>query len=85
MLHARGSSSCGCVATRVGRQTSRGIAKLEWPPRWVFPVGAIVAAAVLIVLTACLPYRVRSYVSPTASGLIFGLGLGCSGPGKTRS
>jgi len=69
----------------VDRQTSRGIAKLEWPPRWEFPVGAIVAAAVLIVLTACLPYRVRSCVSPTASGLIFGLGLGCSGPGKTRS
>ena len=63
----------------VHRQRSGGIANLEWPSRWEFPVGTIVVAAVLIVLTVCLPFRVRSYVSPTASGFIFGLGLGCSG------
>lgn len=63
----------------VHRQGSGGIANLEWPSRWEFPVGTIVVAAVLIVPTVCLPYRVRSYVSPTASGFIFGLGLGCSG------
>ena len=55
------------------------LSQRSWIAVPCFMIVAAITVAVLIVPTVCLPYRVRSYVSPTASGFIFGLGLGCSG------
>ncbi|CAE7257946.1 unnamed protein product [Symbiodinium natans] len=63
----------------VERQPRGEIATLAWPPRWEFPVGALIGSVILILLTLSVPLRIRNYISPLASGLIFGLGLGCSG------
>ena len=63
----------------IEQQSEGSIAELSWPPRWEFFVGSLVAAVVLVLSTVCLPPLARSYMSPLASGLTFGMGLGCPG------
>ena len=63
----------------IEQQSEGSIAELSWPPRWEFFVGSLVAAVVLVLSTVCLPFLARSYMSPLASGLAFGMGLGCPG------
>eukprot|EP00930_Biecheleria_cincta_P066937 TRINITY_DN5328_c0_g1_i3.p1 TRINITY_DN5328_c0_g1~~TRINITY_DN5328_c0_g1_i3.p1 ORF type:complete len:395 (+),score=43.95 TRINITY_DN5328_c0_g1_i3:100-1185(+) len=46
---------------------------------WKFPVGAMAVSAILAASLLRLPGKIRTYVAPVVSGLIFGLGLGCSG------
>merc|ERR1711941_262117 len=47
--------------------------------QWKFPVCALVVSTVLAAPMFKLPCKVRTYAAPLVSGLIFGLGLGCSG------
>ncbi|CAE7248127.1 unnamed protein product [Symbiodinium natans] len=56
-----------------------GVAQLEWPPKWEFPLAAALSSLVLAALAMNLPSKARSFVSPLACGSIFGLGLGVSG------
>eukprot|EP00930_Biecheleria_cincta_P017753 TRINITY_DN1400_c1_g1_i1.p1 TRINITY_DN1400_c1_g1~~TRINITY_DN1400_c1_g1_i1.p1 ORF type:complete len:366 (+),score=46.92 TRINITY_DN1400_c1_g1_i1:65-1162(+) len=66
-------------ALKVDVQNPPGIAELQWPPKWEFPVAALVTSLVLAAVVFKLPDSIRTYVAPLVSGLIFGLGLGCSG------
>ncbi|CAE7248130.1 unnamed protein product [Symbiodinium natans] len=56
-----------------------GVAELQWPPKWEFPLAAALSSLVLAAVATCLPSKARSFVSPLACGIIFGLGLGVSG------
>ena len=56
-----------------------GVAELQWPPKWEFPLAAALSSLVLAALAVFLPSKPRSFVSPLACGMIFGLGLGVSG------
>ena len=55
------------------------VAELQWPPKWEFPLAAALSSLVLTLLAVLLPSKPRSFVSPMACGIIFGLGLGVSG------
>ena len=56
------------------------MAKLQWPPKWEFPVAAALSSLLLALLAVFLPSKsLRSMVSPLSCGIIFGLGLGVSG------
>ncbi|CAJ1353567.1 unnamed protein product [Effrenium voratum] len=55
------------------------VAELMWPPRWEFPVGALVTSLALLALATLLPHKIRRFLSPLFSGLIFAMGLGASG------
>ncbi|CAE7865229.1 unnamed protein product [Symbiodinium microadriaticum] len=56
-----------------------GVAELQWPPKWEFPLAAALSSLALAALALFLPSKPRSVVSPLACGMIFGLGLGVSG------
>eukprot|EP00928_Gymnodinium_smaydae_P045077 TRINITY_DN30093_c0_g3_i1.p1 TRINITY_DN30093_c0_g3~~TRINITY_DN30093_c0_g3_i1.p1 ORF type:complete len:372 (+),score=51.17 TRINITY_DN30093_c0_g3_i1:122-1117(+) len=56
-----------------------GIAELQWPPQWQFPVAALAVSLCLAAACFVLPSGVRSVVCPLSSGIIFALGLGCAG------
>ncbi|CAE7384457.1 unnamed protein product [Symbiodinium sp. CCMP2592] len=56
-----------------------GVAELQWPPKWEFPLAAALSSLALAALALFLPSKPRSFVSPLACGMIFGLGLGVSG------
>lgn len=66
-------------ALKVDIQNPSKIAAVQWPPKWEFPLCALVSSAALAAAMFKAPDTIRRYVSPTVSGLIFGLGLGCSG------
>ena len=55
------------------------VAELQWPPKWQFPLAAALTSLVLTLLAVLLPSKPRSFMSPMACGIIFGLGLGVSG------
>ena len=52
-----------------------GVAELQWPLKWEFPLAAALSSLVLAALAVFLPSKPRSFVSPLACGMIFGLGL----------
>eukprot|EP00928_Gymnodinium_smaydae_P049339 TRINITY_DN33103_c0_g1_i1.p1 TRINITY_DN33103_c0_g1~~TRINITY_DN33103_c0_g1_i1.p1 ORF type:complete len:350 (-),score=33.81 TRINITY_DN33103_c0_g1_i1:140-1189(-) len=64
---------------KVDSSTPWGVAELQWPPQWQFPVAALSVSAVLAASAFLLPGKIREVFSPFASGLIFALGLGCAG------
>lgn len=66
-------------ALKVDVQNPWGVAEVQWPPQWKFPVGALVVSAVVAASLFKVPDKIRKYLAPLVSGIIFGLGLGCSG------
>lgn len=64
---------------RTDSQGPLGIAKLEEHKHWHFPAIAVGASIMLTLLTEILPPRIQGLVTPYICGMIFGLGLGCSG------
>ena len=54
-------------------------AELQWPPNWEFPFVAAIWSLLLTLPVMLLPSKPRSFISPMACGIIFGLGLGVSG------
>lgn len=63
---------------QIGALEKTGIAPLEWPPSWEFPLCAVGASLLLAVLSFA-PLGAHRVVCPLAAGIIFGLGLGVSG------
>jgi uncharacterized protein len=61
------------------QQRPSAVAELPWPPQWKFPVASLGVSIIFTIATILCPAKVRQYVSPFICGLIFGLGLGCSG------
>lgn len=56
-----------------------GVAELQWPPKWQFPVASLCGSVVLAVILVVLPEKIRVYASPLVCGSIFGVGLGVAG------
>jgi uncharacterized membrane protein YedE/YeeE len=54
------------------------VAPLQWPPQWQFPVAAAIGSLLLVVAMVTVPNS-QPVFSASATGLIFGLGLGVSG------
>eukprot|EP00933_Yihiella_yeosuensis_P009053 TRINITY_DN11483_c0_g1_i2.p1 TRINITY_DN11483_c0_g1~~TRINITY_DN11483_c0_g1_i2.p1 ORF type:complete len:399 (-),score=85.54 TRINITY_DN11483_c0_g1_i2:70-1266(-) len=55
------------------------VAQLQWPPKWQFPLGSVIASGILSAASIFSPVKVQKYLTPLSCGIIFGLGLGCSG------
>ena len=49
-----------------------GVAELQWPPKWQFPVASLCGSVVLAVILVLLPEKIRVYASPLVCGSIFG-------------
>eukprot|EP00434_Breviolum_minutum_P032844 symbB.v1.2.029047.t2/scaffold3132.1/size62850/5 len=58
---------------------SPGVAEIQWPPKWQFPLASLCSSIVLAVILVCLPQKIRAFASPLVCGTIFGVGLGVAG------
>lgn len=54
---------------------SPGVAEIQWPPKWQFPLASLCSSIVLAVILVCLPQKIRAFASPLVCGTIFGVGL----------
>ena len=54
---------------------SPGVAEIQWPPKWQFPLASLCSSIVLAVILVFLPQKIRTFASPLVCGTIFGVGL----------